>query len=120
MINKLKLAYQKEKRKVQQLKTLYVKELESKSQLEKVIRACIDDMKEDMVAAQKAQSRRQPAQGDILDKAEREKLIESMINDERILTLIYDKTFYTGNKKVEIPPELLKDDDDDDNLYGII
>jgi len=120
VINKLKAAYQKEKRKVQQLKTMYIKEMESKSQLEKVIRSCIEDMKEELNATQKERSRRQPAQSDSPDRNERATLIEKMINDERILTLIYDKTFYAGNKKIEIPPELLKDDEDDDNLFGII
>jgi len=119
VINKLKAAYQKEKRKVQQLKTMYIKEMESKAQLEKVIGMCIEDIKEELNLTQKERSRRQPAQ-DSLDRNERASLIEKMINDERILTLIYDKTFYAGNKKIEIPPELLKDDEDDDGLAGII
>jgi len=120
IINKLKMALVKEKKKTQQLKTLYIKELESKSILEKVLRGCIEDVKDDIFTMQKDKisSRKFTAPGDSLDKKERTNLIEKLINDERILTLIYDKTFYASNKKIEIPPELLRDDDD--GLEGIL
>lgn len=120
VISRLKSALQKEKKKVQQLKTLYIKELESKSSLEKVLRGCIEDVKDDIFAAQKERTRKLPMQNEALDKKERTNLVEKLINDERILTLIYDKTFYASNKKIEIPPELLRDDEDDDNLEGIM
>ena len=73
-------------------------------------------MKEDIFAVQKEKivGKKMTLQNEILDKKERNSLVEKLINDERILTLIYDKTFYASNKKIEIPPELLRDDDDDD------
>jgi len=116
VITKLKSALQREKRKVQQLKTLYIKELESKSILEKVLRGCIEDVKEDIFTVQKdkGSSKKPNLQNELLDKKERNNLVEKLINDERILTLIYDKTFYASNKKIEIPPELLRDDDDEE------
>jgi len=121
VINKLKNALQREKRKVQQLKSLYIKELESKSILEKVLRGCVEDVKDDIFAMQKERttSRKLPRQNEALDKQDRTNLVEKLINDERILTLIYDKTFYASNKKIEIPPELLRDDDDDFDMEGI-
>jgi len=121
IINRLKATLAKEKRKVQQLKALYIKELESKSVLEKVLRNCIQDIKEDIFTAQKERTstRKLPMQNQELDKRERNALVEKLINDERILTLIYDKTFYASNKKIEIPPELLRDDDEEeDNFEG--
>lgn len=111
---------QREKRKVQQLKTLYIKELESKSVLEKVLRGCIEDIKDDIFSMQKDKTiKKSNAQNDAFNKNERAALVEKLINDERILTLIYDKTFYASNKKIEIPPELLRDDDEDENLEAL-
>jgi DNA repair exonuclease SbcCD ATPase subunit len=121
IITKLKSSLQREKRKVQQLKTLYIKELESKSTLEKVLRGCIEDIKDDIFTMQKDKTttKKFGAQNELLDKKDRNGLVEKLINDERILTLIYDKTFYASNKKIEIPPELLRDDEDDDNLDAL-
>lgn len=112
---------QREKRKVQQLKTLYIKELESKSALEKVLRGCIEDIKDDIFTLQKEKTaKKSSAQNQALfDKNDRAALVEKLINDERILTLIYDKTFYASNKKIEIPPELLRDDEDEENLEAL-
>lgn len=117
VINKFRTALQREKRKVQQLKTLYIKELESKSTLEKVLRSCIEDVKDDIFAMQKektAISKKLTLQNDILNKQERADLVEKLINDERVLTMLYDKTFYASNKKIEIPQELLQEDEDDE------
>lgn len=119
IISKLKSSLQREKKKVQQLKTLYIKELESKSTLEKVLRSCIEDIKDDIFTMQKDKTatKKFNTTNELLDKKDRNGLVEKLINDERILTLIYDKTFYASNKKIEIPPELLRDDEDD-NLEG--
>lgn len=41
----------------------------------------------------------------------REKLLEKLLANEKILTLIYDKTFYSGNRQVqdmEMPSDLKK------------
>jgi hypothetical protein len=41
----------------------------------------------------------------------RERLLEKLLSNEKILTLIYDKTFYSGAKQVqdmEIPSDLKK------------
>lgn len=110
MIYNLKKALEKEKKKVNQLKTLYVKELESKSSLEQILKRCIEDIRQDIGTLSKNDGRK-----DLLSKQERSSLIEKLITDEKILTLIYDKTFYAGQKKIEIDPELLKDDSDVDD-----
>jgi len=113
-INTLKSLLTREKKKVQQLKILYIKELEGKSIFEQILRKCIEDIKDDILAVQKDRLNKKGSKFEYLDKAERATLIEKLINDERILTLIYDKTFYGSSKKIEIPPELLMDDDDDE------
>lgn len=116
-MNKFRIALQREKRKVQQLKSLYIKELESKSTLEKILRQCIEDVKDDIFVMQKertATSKKFTLQNEILNKKERADLVEKLINDERVLTMLYDKTFYASNKKIEIPQELLEEDDDNE------
>ena len=118
IVNKFRTALQREKRKVQQLKALYIKELESKSTLEKVLRSCIEDVKDDIFAMQKEKTttlKKYPLQNEILNKKERADLVEKLINDERVLTMLYDKTFYASNKKIEIPQELLQEDEDEDD-----
>jgi len=113
-INTLKKIIEKDRKKIKQLKALYVKELESKSIYEQVLRKCIEDVKEDILALQKEKFSKRGSKTEHLDKNAKGPLIDKLINDERILTLIYDKTFYGSNKKIEIPPELLIDDDDED------
>ena len=110
MIYNLKKALEKEKKKVNQLKTLYVKELETKSSLEQTLKRCIEDIRQDIGVLSKNDGRK-----DLLSRQERSTLVEKLITDEKILTLVYDKTFYAGQKKIEIDPELLKDDSDVDD-----
>ena len=96
-IKTLQNTLKKEQKRVRELKTLYVKEIESKNEMEKILRKCIDDIKDEMLKI-KAESRlanlKHQGQENTFSKEQRENLIEKLLNNEKVLTIIYDKTFY--------------------------
>jgi hypothetical protein len=48
-IRTLQATLRKEQKRVRDLKSMYVKEMESKSELEKILRRCVDDIKEEVI-----------------------------------------------------------------------
>lgn len=86
------------------------KEIDQKNQLEKILRQCVDDVKNE-ITKKKTESKAQYYQksggikirnGNLtefkgyeknLSNAERQKIIEVLMSQERVLTLLYDKTF---------------------------
>ena len=98
----------KEKSKVRELKNMYMREMGSKSELERILRKLVEDVRGSVVEMQKGRHSRRSSSGD-LQTEEREQLMERLLANEKVLTLIYDKTFYVGNKQmheVEMPSEL--------------
>lgn len=96
-IKTLQNTLKKEQKRVRELKTLYVKEIESKNEMERILRKCIDDIKDEMLKI-KAESRlanlKHQRKENIFSKEQRESLVEKLLNNEKVLTIIYDKTFY--------------------------
>ena len=79
------------------MKSLYVKELEQKTELEKILRKCVDDIKEEIIQLKgenRVSMKRNKDQDNDYETDERDKIIERLLNNEKILTLVYDKTFY--------------------------
>ena len=77
-----------------------VKEIESKNEMEKILRKCIDDIKDEMLkikAENRLASLKSAAKENTFQKEQRESLIEKLLNNEKVLTIIYDKTFYGKN-----------------------
>lgn len=105
VIKKLKKMIANETRKLRDIKTVYAKEIESKTQLEQLLRQCVDDVKAEiakkrseskvMYYANKrnASSMSKSRKKQDLTQDEREKVIEVLLSQERVLTLLYDKTF---------------------------
>lgn len=92
------------------MKTLYSAEIEQKTYLEQLLRKCVDDVKneitkkrsENKVMYYTTKSRSSTAKGgrrrvgeeeEDLTIQERDKIIEVLLSQERVLTLLYDKTF---------------------------
>lgn len=92
------------------MRTVCSREIEVKGALEKILRACVDDVKNEIAkkraqgygkrenAVYYAKSKREQEglyyDGDkSLTQQEREKIIEVLLSQERVLTLLYDKTF---------------------------
>ena len=107
-IKTLQNTLRKEQKRVRELKSLYIKEIESKNEMEKILRKCIDDIKDEMLKI-KAESRlaslKQNSKENTFAKEQRESLIEKLLNNEKVLTIIYDKTFYSKNdgEAVDLP-----------------
>lgn len=79
------------------MKSLYVKELEQKTELEKILRKCVDDIKDEIIQLKgenRVSMKRNKDQDNDYETDERDKIIERLLNNEKILTLVYDKTFY--------------------------
>lgn len=95
----------RETQKLRDIKTVYAKEIESKTQLEQMLRQCVDDVKAEInkkrseskvlyyqnkrVSSSMSKTRKKQD----LTQDEREKVIEVLLSQERVLTLLYDKTF---------------------------
>lgn len=99
-IKTLQSTLKKEQKRVRELKNLYIKEIESKSEMEKILRKCIDDIKDEMLKI-KAETRlanlKKNEKENAFAKEQREILLEKLLNNEKVLTIIYDKTFYSKN-----------------------
>ena len=105
VIKKLKKLIANETKKLRDIKTLNAKEIESKTQLEQLLRQCVDDVKAEiakkrseikvMYYANKrgSSSMSRSRKRKDLTQDEREKVIEVLLSQERVLTLLYDKTF---------------------------
>lgn len=74
------------------------------------MRKLVEDTREAIIGAEKEKTAFKRRNEEMSVEA-REKLLEKLLSNEKILTLIYDKTFYSGNRQVqdmEIPSELKK------------
>jgi len=82
---------------------MYMKELENKNELEKIVRKCVEDIKEEIIQL-KGESRvaLKGRSSEDFGKDQRERLIERLLNNEKVLTLIYDKTFYPDSKNLDV------------------
>ena len=95
-----------EKRTLRRVRTVCSREIEVKGALEKILRGCVDDVKGE-IAKKRAQAFNKNAyyakskreingegfEDKTLTQQEREKIIEVLLSQERVLTLLYDKTF---------------------------
>lgn len=81
---------------------MYVNEISAKTELERIMRKCVDDIKEQIIQlkGENRVSMKERAEDDE-ETQHRDKIIERLLNNERILTLIYDKTFYPDLKNIE-------------------
>jgi hypothetical protein len=90
---------------LREIKTVYSKEIESKTQLEQLLRQWVDDVKAEInkkrseskvayyVNKRGNSSMSKTRKMKDLTQDEREKVIEVLLSQERVLTLLYDKTF---------------------------
>lgn len=85
---------------MRELKTTYMREIESKTELEKILRKLVDDIKEEIMQV-RAEGREARKKEDEFGREARQALIEKLLNNEKILTLIYDKTFYPEIRNME-------------------
>lgn len=103
-IKRIKKMIGNECRKLRDIRTRYAKEIESKTQLEQLLRQCVDDVKAEIsrkrsenkvlyYTNKRTSSSMSKTRKNDLTQNEREKVIEVLLSQERVLTLLYDKTF---------------------------
>ena len=100
MIEKLKKMLDHERKNLKGARTMFQREMSSKTDLEYMLKECVDKVKAD--------KKKQPAkigkflitaQDDDpseLNQAEREKVIEMLLSQEKVISLLYEKTFPMG------------------------
>jgi myosin heavy subunit len=89
VINKLKRMVELEQKNIRAARTAHARELEAKKELESVLRLCVDDVKSH-ITRKRNEQRMHNSEKSIDDI---EKMIEILLSQERVLTLLYDKTF---------------------------
>eukprot|EP00830_Metopus_es_P018051 TRINITY_DN6154_c0_g1_i1.p1 TRINITY_DN6154_c0_g1~~TRINITY_DN6154_c0_g1_i1.p1 ORF type:complete len:511 (-),score=165.85 TRINITY_DN6154_c0_g1_i1:34-1566(-) len=102
LIAQLRKRIDMERGHLRQVKTMYTKEIETRLELEQLLRKCVDDVKAE-ISSKRAENRvlmhssHMKKRGGVdeagLTQEDREKIIEVLLSQERVLTLLYDKTF---------------------------
>ena len=110
LITKFKKKLEEERRLLRMMKTMSATEIETKNQLEKILRQCVDDVKAEIAKKRSENKSGYYARGkkgkmelkeeQNLTAQEREKIIEVLLSQERVLTLLYDKTFPPRSQSV--------------------
>jgi hypothetical protein len=91
IISRLKRMVEIERKNLRAARTAQSKELESRTELEQLLRKCVDDVK--LEIHRRRSDQRTRSKEPELTSADREKIIEVLLSQERVLTLLYDKTF---------------------------
>lgn len=73
-------------------------QIQNKSELEKILRQIVDDIKGETIQLKIEGKRRKEEQG--MSKEDRDRVLDRLMNQEKVLNLIYDKTFYPDTRKV--------------------
>lgn len=103
LISRFKKKLEDERRLLRMMRTMLAQEIETKNMLEKILRSCVDDVKVEIAKKRSENKSSYYARGkkgkqelqeeQNLTVQEREKIIEVLMSQERVLTLLYDKTF---------------------------
>ena len=98
-----------------------MKEMSSKSELEKIIRKLVDDVRDSVVELERERMKKRKSD-DEFGQLAREKLMEQLLSNEKVLTLIYDKTFYSSSRSpgldkiAEGLEHIMENNDDEDGF----
>lgn len=116
LITRFKKKLEEERRLLRMMKTMSAQEIETKNLLEKILRQCVDDVKAEITKKRSENKSSYYARGkkgkielkeeQNLTTQEREKIIEVLMSQERVLTLLYDKTFPPRSQSVGFTGQL--------------
>merc|ERR1711988_995676 len=97
VIRRLKHLLDTERKSQAKLRATYHKSLEERSELEKFLRICIQDTKQEIARRQKIQSGHAVSESSIkisdFQEADRERVMELLLSQERVISLLYQKTY---------------------------
>ena len=101
VVARLKRLLDVERRNLRAVRAAHAKDLQSRTELETLLRACVDDVRKE-IAAQRAgggggAGGGSPAKDkvgvDDLAHSERERVLELLLSQERVVALLYERTF---------------------------
>ena len=135
VVARLKRLLDVERRNLKAVRAAHAKELQSRSELESLLRACVDDVRKELAAQRAgaaASSPAKPAGGaavgvEELGPKERERVLELLLSQERVVSLLYERTFpppahpaadSTVADDLAAGAAEEEDDDDDDDIVG--
>lgn len=95
IIKEIKEQIEGEREKILLMKTKYVQKLDEKNELEKLMRKCINDYKEDLWAIKSKMKFVNTEEQDEQFEAQIKETIREILAIEKQLSLLYDKVFYT-------------------------
>ncbi|CAE7571621.1 unnamed protein product [Symbiodinium microadriaticum] len=115
--NRLRKLLADERRSLQQVRHNYAQELKSRTEMEILLRACVEDVRKEIArrhieTAQLGSLMKGVEEGDIdriygnhasaipveaFDQEDRERVLELLLSQERVVTLVYSKTFPVHN-----------------------
>jgi len=105
VVARLKRLLDVERRNLRAVRAAHAKDLQSRTELESLLRACVDDVRKEL-AVQRAAAK--PPQGpsggaaapmagvEDLGPKERERVLELLLSQERVVALLYERSFPTG------------------------
>jgi hypothetical protein len=104
MTAKLKRLLEVERRNVRAVRAAHAKDLQARTELEGMLRACADDVRREIAAHRAAGKGGSSAARPVsslgrvvavaaMDPADRERVLELLLSQERVVKLLYDKTF---------------------------
>ena len=88
IIQRLKKVLDTERRNLKNIRNAYARELQNKTELEQILRQCVDEVKAEFQKDIGGDKKRNIQ----LNAQDREKIIELMLSQERVLSLLYEKT----------------------------
>ena len=96
VVAKLKRLLEVERRNLRAVRAAHAKELQSRTELETLLRSCVQDVQHE-IANQRAggggaAGKREVAAGNF-SAADRERVMELLLSQQRVVTLLYERTF---------------------------
>jgi len=107
VIEKLQSTLEVDKKKLKQARLLYAKEMQAKTELEELLYQCVEEIKNEAITKKMGEKsstagtcigfiylgKKKQGEKAEFTKEQREKIVEMLLSQERVLALLYDKTF---------------------------
>lgn len=109
IIKRLKKILEVERRNLKQVRQAYTSELQERSELETFLRQCIEDLRVDIMQRKSQQERRGPSSMSLtkpslkeFTQENRQRIMENLLAQERVIHLLYTKTFPIVKKQQDV------------------
>ncbi|GAB5368360.1 hypothetical protein AAMO2058_001312700 [Amorphochlora amoebiformis] len=111
VISKLKRQLEVKQTKLDKIKVMYQKEVSSKNELQTVLKQGILDIRQNMEARGKEGETKQKSAAE--EQKSRRKVIESLLSNDKVVYVLYERMFPSNNIQNKAMDQLLKDMDGD-------